>query len=34
MGNLMAGLIAYTWRPLKPSLAIRPDDQLLPAIVF
>ena len=21
LGNLMAGLIAYTWRPTKPSLA-------------
>jgi hypothetical protein len=30
LGNLMAGLIAYTWRPTKPSLAIRPNDQSLP----
>ena len=34
MGNLMAGLIAYTWRPLKPSLGIRPDDQLVPIAVL
>jgi hypothetical protein len=32
-GNLVAGLIAYTWRPVKPSLGIRPDDNLLPALV-
>ena len=31
--NLVAGLIAYTWRPNKPSLGIPPDDTLLPAIV-
>lgn len=29
-GNLVAGLIAYTWRPNKPSLGIRPYDMLLP----
>ena len=29
-GNLVAGLIAYTWRPNKPSLGIRPYDTLLP----
>jgi len=29
MGNLMAGLIAYTWRPTKPSLGIRSHDQAL-----
>ena len=34
MGNLMAGLIAYTWRPLKPCLGIRPDDKTLPALVL
>jgi hypothetical protein len=34
MGNLIAGLIAYTWRPTKPSLGIRPSDQLLPALVL
>jgi len=34
MSNLIAGLIAYTWRPLKPSLAIRPNDQLLLALVL
>ncbi len=32
-GNLIAGLIAYTWRPIKPSLGIRTDDCLLPALV-
>jgi hypothetical protein len=32
-GHLVAGLIAYTWRPIKPSLGIRPDDNLLPALV-
>lgn len=32
-GNLVAGLIAYTWRPVKPSLDIRPDDGLLPLLV-
>lgn len=34
MGNLMAGLIAYTWRPIKPSLDIRPHDPFLPAVVL
>jgi len=34
MGNLMAGMIAYTWRPLKPSLAIRTDDRLLPIAIW
>jgi hypothetical protein len=34
LGNLIAGLIAYTWRPKKPSLGIRPDDHLLPVLVF
>lgn len=33
LGNVAAGLIAYTWRPVKPSLGIRPDDYLLPAPV-
>lgn len=33
-GNLVAGLIAYTWRPVKPSLDIRPDDKRLPALVY
>lgn len=33
-GNLLAGLIAYTWRPKKPSLRIRIDDQLLPHTLF
>jgi hypothetical protein len=28
LGNLVAGLIAYTWRPTKPSLDIRPQDDL------
>jgi hypothetical protein len=32
-GNLVAGLIAYSWRPTKPSLNIRPDDALLPVLV-
>lgn len=31
--NLIAGLIAYTWHPVKPSLGIRPDDNLSPALV-
>jgi hypothetical protein len=34
MGNLIAGLIAYTWRPVKPSLGLRPDDRLLPNVVL
>jgi hypothetical protein len=34
MGNLLAGLIAYTWRPTKPSLGIRPQDSSLPVAVF
>ena len=29
LGNLVAGLIAYTWRPVKPSLGIRPRRQSL-----
>lgn len=33
MGNLIAGLIAYTWQPTKPSLGIRPDDLALPALI-
>jgi hypothetical protein len=33
--NLVAGLIAYTWREKKPSLNIRVKEQLqLPALVF
>jgi hypothetical protein len=33
--NLLAGLIAYTWREKKPSLNIRVKEQLqLPALVF
>jgi hypothetical protein len=33
--NLIAGLIAYTWREKKPSLGIRVKEQLqLPALVF
>ena len=33
--NLVAGLVAYTWREKKPSLNIRIKDQLqLPAMVF
>lgn len=34
MGNLIAGLIAYTWRPSKPSLGLRTDELLLPTIVL
>jgi hypothetical protein len=34
LGNIAAGLIAYTWHPTKPSLGLRPDDYLLPALVF
>ena len=34
MGNLMAGLIAHTWRPIKPSLDIRPHDPFLLAVVL
>lgn len=34
MGNLIAGLIAYTWRSHKPSLGLRPDDRLLPNLVL
>jgi hypothetical protein len=34
MGNLMAGLIAYTWRPTKPSLAIRPDGISFPVALL
>lgn len=34
MGNLIAGLIAYTWRPNKPSLGLRTDELLLPTIVL
>lgn len=34
LGNLVAGLIAYTWHPTKPSLGIRPHDKLLPTLVF
>lgn len=33
--NLIAGLVAYTWREKKPSLSIRVKEQLqLPALVF
>jgi hypothetical protein len=34
LGNIVTGLIAYTWHPTKPSLGIRKDDNLLPALVF
>jgi len=34
LGNLIAGLIAYTWRAKKPSLGIRPHDHQLPVLVF
>jgi len=33
IGNLIAGLIAYSWRPIKPSLGIRPHDLLVPALL-
>jgi hypothetical protein len=33
LGNLIAGLIAYSWRPTKPSLAIRPHDLLVPVVL-
>jgi hypothetical protein len=29
LGNVAAGLIAYTWREKKPSLNIRVKEQLL-----
>ena len=32
LGNLIAGLIAYSWRPTKPSLGIRPHDLLVPVV--
>lgn len=32
--NLVAGLIAYTWRPTKPSLALRPHDLALPKLLL
>lgn len=33
LGNLIAGLIAYSWRPTKPSLGIRPQDLLVPVLL-
>ena len=33
LGNLIAGLIAYSWRPTKPSLDIRPHDLLVPVVL-
>ncbi len=34
LGNVAAGLIAYTWREKKPSLKIRVKEQLqLPAVI-
>jgi hypothetical protein len=33
LGNVAAGLIAYTWRPTKPSLGLRPDDYDLPLLI-
>lgn len=33
LGNIITGLIAYTWRPTKPSLGIRPDEATLPILV-
>lgn len=33
LGNLIAGLIAYSWRPTKPSLGIRPQDLLVPVVL-
>jgi hypothetical protein len=32
--NFLGNLIAYTWRPKKPSLRIRLDDALLPVAVL
>jgi transposase len=34
LGNLVAGLIAYTWRPTKPSLGLRPHALALPDLLF
>jgi hypothetical protein len=34
MGNLIAGLIAYSWQSTKPALGIRPADPLLPVAIF
>lgn len=34
MGNLITELIAYAWRPVKPSLGLRTDDRRLPTIVL
>lgn len=34
MGNLISGLIAYSWQPTKPALGIRPDHLHLPAVVL
>jgi hypothetical protein len=33
LGNLISGLIAYSWRPTKPSLGIRPQDLLVPVLL-
>jgi hypothetical protein len=33
LGNLISGLIAYSWRPTKPSLGIRPHDLLVPIMI-
>jgi hypothetical protein len=34
LGNLVAGLIAYTWRPTKPSLGLRPNAHDLPMLIY
>lgn len=34
LGNLVAGLIAYTWRPTKPSLGLRSHDLALPKLLL
>lgn len=34
LGNLVAGLIAYTWHPTKPSLGLRPHALALPDLTL
>lgn len=34
LGNVIAGLIAYTWQPTKPSLGLRPHDLALPNLLL
>lgn len=33
LGNLVAGLLAYTWRPTMPSLGLRPHGLALPKLL-